>query len=156
MEKKKVILTGVIIIFLIICVIFIKNSDREKPSQVVFSEYDGIQLEVKAIDYEKQCLSIVFSNQTDEIIWYYPYEWKMEKKEKNTWYTMEQEDDEKVMEGPAIYAQPLEINEMKEITFNWKESYGIISPGTYRVYFWILEEGDNKSYIGVEFTLDKS
>ena len=156
MKKKNAVFTGVVMILLIGCAVLLHNTNRKNPSQVVLTEHEGIRLEVKAIDYEKKCLKILFSNQTNETIWYYPYEWAMEKKENNTWYTMEKENKAQGIEGPAIEAQPLEIDETKEMTFNWGEVYDAIPPGTYRVYFWILEEGNHKPYIGTEFTLDRS
>ena len=155
MKKSKAVLTGVIVVFFIGCAVLIHNSNRKTPSQVVLAEHEGIQLEVKAADYEEKCLKILFSNQTNETIWYYPYEWKMEKKEKDVWYTIEKVNDGPGIEGPAIDALPLEIGETKEMAFNWGEIYGAVAPGTYRVYFWILDEGSNRSYIGAEFTLDR-
>ena len=156
MKKKNAVFTGAVMIFLIVCAVLFHNADRKRPSQVVLTEHEGIRLEVKAVDREKKCLKVLFSDQTDETIWYYPYEWAMERKENNTWYTMEKQNDDQGIEGPAIEAQPLEIGETKEMVFNWGEVYGEIPPGTYRVYFWILEEGDHKSYIGAEFPLDRS
>ena len=153
--KKNAVFTGIVMILLIGCAVLIHNANRKDPSQLVLTEHEWIQLEVKAIDHEKKCLKILFSNQTNETIWYYPYEWAMERKAKDAWYTMEKQNEDQRMEGPAIEAQPLEIGETKEMTFNWGEVYGEIPPGTYRVYFWILEEGDHKSYIGAEFTLDR-
>ena len=122
MKKKNAVFTGAVMIFLIVCAVLFHNADRKRPSQVVLTEHEGIRLEVKAVDREKKCLKVLFSDQTDETIWYYPYEWAMERKENNTWYTMEKQNDDQGIEGPAIEAQPLEIGETKEMAFNWERS----------------------------------
>lgn len=156
--RKRAILIGIVGIILIICYLTIKNGDKTIVSKMIISEYDGIQLDVKTIDYEKKSLTVFLSNETDEIIWYYPYEWEMEKKKKDAWYTMKKLDNNGICEVPSIFAIPLESKEKREITFNWGEFYGMISPGAYRLYFYLLEEGEiggDKTYIGVEFTLEK-
>lgn len=142
--KKKVLL--LILILQIFCFIYCYSIiKRETPSNYIVDDNALVNMSIKDKTLSNTQATVILSNY-DNITYEYGDGFVIEYKKGNTWYQMKQS----YKFNTIAIAYSILPNEEKELVINWKDIYGTLSNGTYR----IIKNFNNK-YVAAYFTLNK-
>ncbi len=150
---KKVILT--ILLCVVMVVVFTgcgkKNEfDIGSKSDIIISQ-ENVSLSIKDGTLKNTGATLVLTNNSDKNYQYgNPYE--IEIKQDGVWHKIN------VELNFTLPSFDLKANETKEIDLKWKDGYGKLAKGTYRIIKGIdyeYEEGKYQSFnVAVEFNID--
>ncbi len=132
-----------------------KNEDKNEfdignKSDIIISESD-VTMFIKDVTLTDTGATIILTNNSDKN-YQYGNSYEIEIKKDGEWHKINVELN---FTYPAFY---LKAGESKEIELNWKEGYGKLASGTYRIIKNInyeKEEGNFETFnVAVEFNID--
>ena len=110
-----------------------------------------VSLSIKEGTLTNNGVTAILKNSSNNIITYDDV-YELEIKKDDSWYKIEAE---------LLFNEPvwnLDSGVSKELEFNWKNSYGVLDAGTYRIIKIIslenADDGYEEFYVGFEFTIN--
>ena len=154
---KKTILTillcGILILGFVGCGKTENESKIGEESNTEITSNDDVTLSIKEDSLTDTSATLLLKNNSDKIYSYGNPVW-IEKKQDGKWYKLETIEDIAF----TLPAYELKAGEVKEVNLDWKDIYGKLASGTYRIVKNIsyqYEEDNYKTFdIAVEFNID--
>lgn len=128
------------------------KADNLGVSQITLTEWDGLTLEVKSVDYRKKTVTLLITNDTESKVYISPYYCGMERKEDSVWYRLQTVDG--TISWPMNPGYRIYAGETKELNFIWSRLYGTVGSGTYRIWHEFYCDEADIGYMGAEFTIN--
>ena len=143
MKKLFVLLLVLVTICLTGC-----QKEKEKISTIKITENNDITLAIKEKTLTNTGATLILKNNSNKT-YTYTNDYGIEIKQNDNWYEL---NGDLIVEIPIL---AINAHESKEIKIGWKNSYGELKKGTYRLIKSVgLNDNSNDFYIAVEFDIN--
>lgn len=124
------------------------NFDIGGASDIEINDNNGVTLSIKDGTLKNTCATLILENNTNKLLHYDEY-YKIEVKKDNIWHTINVD---------LYFNDPLwevKQNSNEEIDLNWKDGYGKLASGEYRIIkkVYFENEKEQEFYVSVEFVI---
>ena len=130
----------------------VRKADNLGVSQITLTEWDGLTIGVKSVDYSEKTVTLLITNDNEYTVRISPFFCGIERKKDSVWYRLQTVDG--MIHWPMIPGVRIHAGETKELPFIWSKLYGTLGSGTYRIWFEFNCDEADIGYMGAEFTLN--